>query len=41
MDLTDVRSQIDEIDTHLLDLCRQYGETDGALAYRACAPCVG
>lgn len=29
-----------EIDTHLLDLCRQYGEADGALAYRACAQAI-
>ncbi len=26
-----------EIDTHLLDLARQYGEQDAALAYQACA----
>lgn len=26
-----------EIDTHLIDLARQYGEADAALAYQACA----
>ncbi|BDU15167.1 NAD(P)/FAD-dependent oxidoreductase [Lysobacter auxotrophicus] len=25
-----------EIDTHLIDLCKRYGEADGVLAYRAC-----
>ncbi|MEH6416153.1 NAD(P)/FAD-dependent oxidoreductase [Pseudomonas sp. CGJS7] len=30
-----------EIDTHLLDLCRQYGERRAALAYRACAEAIG
>ncbi|UOF12615.1 FAD-binding oxidoreductase [Lysobacter capsici] len=29
-----------EIDTHLIDLCKQYGEADGALAYRACAQAI-
>lgn len=29
-----------EIDTHLVDLCRQYGEDQAALAYRACAEAI-
>ncbi|MGO1000241.1 NAD(P)/FAD-dependent oxidoreductase [Lysobacter sp. CA196] len=29
-----------EIDTHLADLCRQYGEDQAALAYRACADAI-
>ncbi len=29
-----------EIDTHLVDLARQYGEADAALAYRACADAI-
>lgn len=29
-----------EIDTHLVDLARRYGEEDAALAYRACAGAV-
>ena len=29
-----------EIDTHLVDLARQYGEADAALAYRACAQAI-
>ncbi|WP_101927528.1 MULTISPECIES: NAD(P)/FAD-dependent oxidoreductase [Luteimonas] len=30
-----------EIDTHMVDLARQYGEADAALAYRACADAIG
>lgn len=29
-----------EIDTHLVDLARRYGEADAALAYRACAQAI-
>lgn len=29
-----------EIDTHMLDIAKQYGETDAALAYRACASAI-
>lgn len=29
-----------EIDTHLVDLARRYGEADAALAYRACAHAI-
>jgi len=29
-----------EIDTHLIDLAKQYGEADAVLAYRACADAV-
>lgn len=29
-----------EIDTHMVDLARQYGEPDAALAYRACASAI-
>lgn len=29
-----------EIDTHMVDLARQYGEADAALAYRACADAI-
>ena len=29
-----------EIDTHMVDLARQYGEDDAALAYRACAQAI-
>lgn len=29
-----------EIDTHLIDLTRQYGEDDAVLAYRACAQAI-
>src|SRR4249919_1389524 len=29
-----------EIDVHLVDLSKQYGEDDGALAYRACASAI-
>lgn len=29
-----------EIDTHLVDLARQYGETDAVLAYRACLEAI-
>ncbi|MCD9027370.1 FAD-binding oxidoreductase [Luteimonas sp. BDR2-5] len=30
-----------EIDTHLIDLAKRYGEDDAALAYRACADAIG
>lgn len=30
-----------EIDTHLVDLAKQYGEADAVLAYRACAEAIG
>ena len=30
-----------EIDTHLIDLCKMYGERDAAMAYRACAEAIG
>jgi len=30
-----------EIDTHLVDLCKKYGEAAGRLAYRACADAIG
>ena len=29
-----------EIDTHLIDLAKQYGEADAALAYRACSDAI-
>lgn len=29
-----------EIDTHMIDLAKQYGEQDAALAYRACAEAI-
>lgn len=30
-----------EIDTHMIDLSRRYGEDDAVLAYRACADAIG
>lgn len=30
-----------EIDTHMTDLAKRYGEDDAVLAYRACAEVIG
>ncbi len=30
-----------EIDTHMIDLAKQYGEADAVLAYKACASAIG